>query len=129
MTSVTSDQFVEKVNEVLKIPDSEKLTANLVKYTRRLNASKLLVVFTSDVPTQIFKNIKNSERKLFASDFLTKTRDTILHNLRKMRDEPDSPITLVTSRRGRPAFKVKDDDSFYFVETVGRYNELFVENG
>ena len=125
-TPVTNEKLAETLNETLKIPDDEKVKTNIVKYTRRLNAKKLLVVFHSEVPQVIYKRIKDSDKQMFVSDFLTRTRSNILYRLRQLRDEPGSLLTVVTSRNGRPAFKVKNDDRFQYVETPQKFNDLFV---
>ena len=125
-TPVTNETLSETLNSTLKIPDDEKVLSKNIKYSRRLNDKKLLVVFQTDVPSAIYKRIRDCNRQMFVSDYLTRTRSNILYRLRQLRDEPGSLITTVTSRNGRPAFKVKDDDKFQYVETPQKFNDLFV---
>ena len=123
--TVDKETVVGVINRDLCIPSGEALGVNQVNFVRKMNAKQVLIAFNSDTPRFLFKYIRNSERKLFMTDYLTPTRNTILYHLRQIRNDRESPVEVATSRNGRPAFKLKDATSFQFVETMDKLRSIF----
>ena len=90
------------ISTTLQLTGDEAIKVSDIKYCRKLASSKIVLEFKQDIPSSIFKNAKNANNQIFISEFLTKTRDEISYNLRKLKNKYPKIIDKVMTRRGRP---------------------------